>query len=199
MRLTGVIPGVLLLGAAVLAIAPQVSAFMREDVIEGNPASPVRVFIYEDLQCGDCAKFRTMLDERLLPKYGARVCFIHRDFPLAKHEWARPAAVAARWVYGQSSALGFALRREILSEHDNITAQTLRPWLAEFAKRNGLDPNGILASIDDNRLGAVVDQERQAAAARGVTRVPAVFIGGQSFVETIVYEDVARALDEALR
>ncbi|NWF85183.1 MAG: thioredoxin domain-containing protein, partial [Bryobacteraceae bacterium] len=56
--------------------------------VEGNPSSPVRVVIYEDLQCSDCAAFRKMLDEKLLPRYGSKVAFEHRDFPLAKHSWA---------------------------------------------------------------------------------------------------------------
>ena len=40
------------------------------------------------------AAFRRMLDEKLLPKYGDEVAFVHRDFPLAKHAWARQAAAA---------------------------------------------------------------------------------------------------------
>ena len=55
--------------------------------------SKVRVLIYEDLQCPDCAEFRRMMDEKILPRYGERVAFIHRDFPLAKHAWARKAAI----------------------------------------------------------------------------------------------------------
>ena len=34
--------------------------------------------------------------------------------------------------------------------------------------------------------------------ARGVERTPTVYVGGVAFVETIIYEDLARALDEAL-
>ena len=63
-----------------------------QHLIEGAAKSPVRVLIYEDLQCPDCADFRQMMDTHLLPKYGATVTFEHRDFPLAKHAWARKAA-----------------------------------------------------------------------------------------------------------
>src|SRR5579872_3797430 len=82
-------------------------------IVEGNPDSPVKVLIYEDLQCGDCANFGALLDEKLLSRYGSRVAFVHRDFPLGKHDWARPAAMAARWVWQQNSRLGIAFRREI--------------------------------------------------------------------------------------
>jgi protein-disulfide isomerase len=168
------------------------------DVVEGNPASPVKVLIYDDLQCGDCARFRAMFDEKILPKYGAKVAFVHRDFPLGKHDWARPAAVAARWVWDQDHVYGIAIRREILAEQDHITLRSLNGWLLNFAARNHLDQNGIINSLTDSRFNSLVDQDRQAAVARGVERTPTVYIGGVALVETILYEDLARALDEVL-
>lgn len=170
----------------------------RSDVMEGNSASPVKVLIYEDLQCSDCARLRALLDEKILPKYGSKVAFIHRDFPLGKHEWARPAAIAARWVYEQNPQAGITFRRELLAELNNITLQSLKPWLADFATRNHLDPKGILDSLSDQRLATLVDQDQQSAVARGISHTPTVFVGGQAFVETIIYEDLARALDDAL-
>jgi protein-disulfide isomerase len=178
--------------------AGQCAAAARNDIMEGNPASPVRVLIYEDLQCSDCARFRVLLDEKILPKYGSKVAFVHRDCPLGKHEWARPAAIAARWVSEQSNELGITVRRELLSEQDSITSHNLKQWFIDFAYRNRLDPKGMVASLSDQRLGALVDQDRQAAVARGVTRAPTVYVGGVAFVETIIYDDLARALDEAL-
>jgi protein-disulfide isomerase len=182
---------------ALIALA-QIATAARMDIVEGNPASAVKVLIYEDLQCSDCATFRAMLDEKLLPKYGTRVAFVHRDFPLGKHDWARPAAIAARWVYEQDSERGITFRREILSELNSINARSLKSWLVEFASRNRLDQGGIVAALDDPRLNSLIDQERQGATARGVKSTPTVYVGGVSFVETILYDDLARVIDEAL-
>jgi len=170
----------------------------RRDLVEGNPASPVKVVIYEDLQCGDCLNFRLLLDGKLLPKYGTRVAFVHRDFPQARHDWARPAAVAARWVQEQSPALAVVFRREIMSEQNHITTGNLKPWIVEFAVRNDLDPKGMLHSLEDPRLNGLVDQDYQGGVARGLSRTPTVIVGGQKLVETILYDDVARALDTEL-
>jgi protein-disulfide isomerase len=184
--------------AAILATGILFAA-MRRDVIEGNAGSPVKVIIYGDLQCPDCAKLRTLLDEKILPKYGSRVAFIHRDFPLGRHEWARQAAMVGRWVYEQDPEAGIAFRREIMSEQNSITGQNLKPWLTEFAARNKLDQRGIVAAIGDARLSALVDQDLAAGAARSVTRVPVVFVGGQTLVETIVEDDFVQALESALK
>jgi protein-disulfide isomerase len=181
-----------------LSLIPNSAWAGRMDVMEGHRASSVRVLIYEDLQCGDCARFQAMFEQKILPKYGSKVAFVHRDFPLAKHDWARSAAVAARWVYEQNKELGIDIRRELLSEQANINPHNLNAWLSEFAGRNHLDQKGIVDSLSDARLNALVDQDRQAAEARGITNTPTVYVGGQAFVETIVYEDLARALDTAL-
>jgi protein-disulfide isomerase len=182
---------------AILALVACCSALFakRSEIVEGNPASPVRVVIYEDLQCSDCERFRSLLDEKILPRYGSRVAFVHRDFPLGKHEWARQAAVAARWVYAQDPDLGITFRRELMAEHDHITPANLRGWLQEFAARNHLDEKGILDSITAPQLVAMVDQDYQGGVARGVAQTPTVYVGGQKLVETILYDDFARALD----
>ena len=86
-----------------------------------------------------------------------------------------------------------------MSEQDHITAANLKPWIVEFAMRNELDPQGMLHSLEDPHLNAIVDQDYQGGVARGVVRTPTVIVGGQKLVETIIYEDVARALDTGLR
>ena len=171
---------------------------MKPEIVEGNPSSTVRVLIYEDLQCPDCQNLRTLLDTKVLPRYGKRVAFIHRDFPLGKHDWARAAAVAARWVYSQDPELGITFRREIMAEQDHITIANLRPWLLEFAARNKLDQKAMLNALSDQRLIAMVDQDYQAGIARGVSHTPTVLVGGEKIVETVLYEDLARALDGEL-
>jgi protein-disulfide isomerase len=168
------------------------------DVVEGNPSAAVKVTIYDDLQCSYCQTLRTMLDEKLLPRYGNQVAFIHRDLPLGRHDWARPAAMVSRWVYEQDPRLGIVFRRELLDEQEHLTPATLKPWLVQFAIRNKLSEQGIIAAMSDPRLAIMVDQDIQTATVRGVKKIPAVFVYGQSFAETIIYDDLARVIDQAL-
>jgi protein-disulfide isomerase len=183
----------------VLLTASTAVALGRSDVVEGNAGSPVKVVIYGDLQCSDCARLRTLLDEKILPRYGNRVAFVHRDYPLGKHEWARQAAMAGRWVFEQNHDAGIAFRREIMAEQNNLSLANLKPWLQEFAQRYKLSERDIIACLTDPRLATLVDQDLASGSARSVARIPAVFLGSQSFVETILEDDLVRALDEALR
>ncbi len=84
----------------------------QQPLIEGQAQSTVRVIIYEDLHCPDCADFRRVLDEKILPRYADKAAFIHRDFPRAKHAWARKAAIAARYFGEIKPELGLAYRRQ---------------------------------------------------------------------------------------
>ena len=169
-----------------------------QHLVEGNPAAPVRVIIYEDFQCPDCAALRRMLDEKLLPRYGAKVAFEHRDFPLAKHAWARKAALAARFFEDTSMELAVAFHRHALANRREISAANFDERLAAFARQHGADPSKALAALQDERYAALVDQDLLEGVARGVAKTPTVFVDGTPFIETFTFEELSKALDAAL-
>lgn len=184
------------MGAAILtAMSAYPSA---QHLIEGAAQSPVRVVIYEDLQCPDCADFRVMLDEKLLPRYASMVRFEHRDFPLAKHAWARKAAIAARFFEESKPGLGLAYRKYSLTNLREITAINFNDRLSQFAKDHDVDPAKAVASLDDARLAAIVEEDYQEGVARGIAHTPTVLVNGRPFVETFAVEDVAKAIDAEL-
>jgi protein-disulfide isomerase len=185
-----------LLAATALAT---MSAFpAAQHLIEGAAQSPVRVIIYEDLQCPDCADFRVMLDEKLLPRYAATVRFEHRDFPLAKHAWARKAAIAARFLEETQPGLGLAYRKYAMAHLREIKADNFNDRLSEFAKDHGVDPAKAVAALSDARLAGLVEEDYQEGVARGIAHTPTVLVNGRPFVETFPVEDVAKAIDAEL-
>jgi len=174
-------------------------ALAQVHLVEGKGDSPVRVVIYEDLQCPDCADFRVMLDQKLLPKYGVKVAFEHRDFPLPKHKWARPAAVAARFYQQQNAALAILWRRETMRDQARITSETFPLYFVEFAKRNGIDPAKAEAALNDPALNALVQKDYEDGVARGIAHTPTALVNGAPFIETIPYEEISAGIDSALR
>jgi protein-disulfide isomerase len=170
----------------------------QEYVVEGNKSSAVRVIAYEDLQCPDCAVYRKMLDEKLLPKYGGTVAFEHREFPLRKHQWARPASIAVRYFGTLKPETGIAFRRYCANHLMEITAENFEAKLREFAKANGADPDKAIAALSDPGLAKIVQEEFQEGIARGVARTPTVFVNGEPFIETFTFEDISKSIDAAL-
>jgi protein-disulfide isomerase len=182
--------------AAILASLPMLAADAH--LIEGAAQSPVRVLIYEDLQCPDCADFRKMLDEKLLPRYAATVRFEHRDFPLAKHAWARKAAIAARFFEEQRPSLGLEFRKHCMAHQKDINAENFDQQLAAFSTGHKIDPAKAQASLSDRRLADLVEKDFQDGVARGIAHTPTVLVNGKPFIETFPVEDVASAIDAEL-
>ncbi|HTS47723.1 MAG TPA: thioredoxin domain-containing protein [Bryobacteraceae bacterium] len=182
--------------AALLASWPMLAA--DQHMVEGAAQSPVRVLIYEDLQCPDCAVFRTMLDTQLLPRYAATVRFEHRDFPLAKHAWARRAAIAARYFEAAKPGLGLEFRKYAMAHQSEITADNFNDQLSQFAQTHGTDPAKALAALEDRNLAGLVQKDLDDAVARGIAHTPTVLVNGTPFIETFSIEEVAAAIETQL-
>ncbi len=183
---------------AALATLSVMSGF--ELPVEGNAASKVRVVIYEDLQCPDCADFRVMMDRHLLPKFEKQVAFEHRDFPLPKHAWARQAAVAARMMAEKSPQLALEWRRYALGHIKEINASgDFKGKLLAWAKQHGLDTASVTAALEDAALNAAVEKDFKEGLARGVAKTPTVFVDGEPFVESFPLEEISSAIERALK
>jgi len=187
------------LGLAI-ALACSVPIFAVEELplVEGNAKSRVRVVVYEDLQCSDCAVYRRMMDEQLLPKFAAQVAFEHRDFPLPKHVWARKAAIAARFFATIKPETAVAFRRETLEKQAAITPENFNAHLAAFAKSHGIEPTRAIAALDEAWYAKLVEEDYQEGIARGISKTPTVFVDAEPFVETFSAEDIAKTIREAL-
>jgi len=185
-----------LAGFFVLSAAP---AMAQAHLVEGRADSPVRVVIYEDLQCPDCADFRVMLDRKLLPRFGAKVAFEHRDFPLPKHKWARPAAVAARFFQQQSVALAILWRQETMRDQSKVTTETFPAYFAAFVKRNGIDSAKAEAALNDPALEALVQKDYAEGVARGIAHTPTALVNGAPFIETFTFEEIGTGIESALK
>jgi protein-disulfide isomerase len=172
--------------------------FAQQPLIEGNAASPVRVLIYEDLQCPDCANFRAEMEKDLLPRFAKTVAFEHRDFPLAKHSWARKASVAARFFANVSPETGIEFRRVTMTKLREIKPETFNEHVGSFAAAHKVDRAKAIAALDDPALAAAVEKDYQEGVARGIARTPTVLVDGEPFIERFPIADVIKSIEAAL-
>ncbi|MBZ5603644.1 MAG: DsbA family protein [Acidobacteriia bacterium] len=175
------------------------AAFSQQAPIEGNPKAAIRVIIYEDLQCPDCAVFRSMLDETLLPRFKSAVAFEHRDFPLAKHVWARKAAIAARYFATVSPGVSLEFRRVTMAHIQDIGKDGFDAHLEAFARAHQIDPAKVTAALSDAKLAAEVESDYRDGVARGVAHTPTVLVDGEPFIESFPVEDVVKSIERALQ
>lgn len=164
--------------------------FAGEVLREGDAKSTVRVVVYEDLQCPECAVCRKMVDEQLLPKFGAQAALKYRNFPLPKHKWARGAVIAARFVAVGNPKTGVAFRRMTLANLTTINPENFNADLSDFAKNHDVEPARAIA--------ALVEDHYQEGIARGISKTPTVFVDAGPFVEQFEREAVVKAIRAAL-
>jgi protein-disulfide isomerase len=167
-------------------------------LVEGDASSAVRVIVYEDLQCKDCAWLRRKLDDRLIPAFGNRVGFEYRDFPLPKHAWARRASVASKHFQRTSAELAIGFRREVLGNLSMITEQLLPVWVSAFAARHAQDAAEAGRALEDAALDAAVESDYQSGVAMGISKTPTVLVGKTRFVEWIPLEELIAAIGRRL-
>ena len=138
-----------------------------------------------------------MMDRHLLPKFGAKAAFEHRDFPLPKHEWARKAAVAARYFGSLRPELGTEWRRFALAHLGEITLANFDEKLSAWATQQHADPAAALAALRSKPFNDGVERDYQEGIARGVAHTPTVLVDGEPFIETFTLEEISAAIEKA--
>ena len=160
--------------------------------------SLVTVTVFEDLACGDCADYAQMLDEHLAPKYGRRVLFVQKDFPLEKHEWAYAAAVAARYLSSRSPAAAHRFRRYCMHERHQISTASLARHFRNFARDAGIDVPSFPEVEGDKSSRAAVEKDLAEGRELGVEKTPTVFAGEAVLIELFELEEITAAIETAL-
>lgn len=137
-------------------------------------------------------------DGRFSTKYGSLVAFEPRDFPLPKHDWARSAAIAARHFEKVRPEAAVEFRRFIYTRIKQTPVEGFEERVREFARDQGLDPSEAVSALRSRELDALVEKDYEEGVARGVSKVPTIYIEDRAFIEKFRRTDVAAAIDKAL-
>ena len=69
----------------------------------GGPATaPVVIVGFDDLECPYCARLHKSIFPAITQRYGDKVHFVYKDFPIDQHPWAMRAAVNVNCLAQQS-------------------------------------------------------------------------------------------------
>lgn len=166
--------------------------------VYGNPNADVRVIVYEDLQCPDCAVFGDMIENFLLRPYGGSVAIEIRDFPLPKHSWAREAAIVARFLETKDSQLAAGFRRRMRQSIDAVNRNGFKYALSSFCRKNRLNVAELEAALIDPRYADAVDSDFRQGFEMGIRKTPTVIVGDSKFIETIDLGRLRSAIEQQL-
>ncbi|MCB9785293.1 MAG: DsbA family protein [Deltaproteobacteria bacterium] len=157
----------------------------------GPADAKVTIVEYSDFQCPYCSKAAETA-HKIKEKYGDKVRFVFRQFPLSFHQNAMPAAQAA---------LAAAEQGKFWEMHDKMFANQNalgREDLEKYAQEIGLDMSKFKAALDNSTFKEKVDSDQKLGESVGVQGTPSMFIGAERIENPIDFDAVSAQIDAAL-
>ncbi len=164
----------------------------------GRADAPVTLEEFGDFQCPPCGKLADPINQ-LQREYDPRVRVIFRHFPLAMHQHARAAALAAEAAaqQGRFWEMHDVLYREQSTWSKVPDAQAL---LKSYAGMLGLNVDRFEKDMESDKTKARVMSDQQHGAKLGVTTTPTIFINNQALRASSLNPNSLRAaIDAALK
>ncbi len=171
----------------------------------GGKAPKVTLIAFSEFQCPFCARAASTALEEVAKSYGddLRVVFKHR--PLAFHDRALPAALAAEAAGEQGKF--WEMHDKLFSGHCGVNPRpdcnqqkVLDPaTLEKYATELGLDLSRWKAAMAGSRAKSRVDADQKLADQFGVRGTPTFFVNGRALVGAQPAERFRSLIDEEIK
>jgi len=140
--------------------------------VRGPQNAPVTIVEFSDFQCPFCLKAYPTV-RAVLAKYGDKVRFSYRDFPLRQiHGQAQEAAEAGRCAADQGKFWQF---HDYLFENPSDLS---REKLIASAEKVSLDTAALELCVESGKHRSEVEQDYQQGLQAGINGTPAFYING---------------------
>lgn len=162
----------------------------------GAESATVTVVEFADFQCPHCALLSDVMDD-LVARYGDRVRFYYKQFPLQSHPQAFAASVASLAAHRQGSFWDY--ESMIFHNQDRLSLATdPTPLLVQWAQELGLNSERFVADLASAELAAQVNADRAEGMAAGMQATPTVFVNGVMVLDEYTLEGLSAVIDAAL-
>src|SRR5207247_6347690 len=166
--------------------------------IRGNPDAPVTLEEFGDFECSSCKNVATFLD-KAIKEYHPHVRLIFRSFPLAMHQDARDAALAAEaaGLQGRYWEMHDMLFREQAVWSSASDAGML---FDSYAETLGLDLNQFRKDVKSDKVRERIETDQARAKSLGDNTAPTLFVDRREMgPNDRTPEGVRRLVDEAVK
>jgi protein-disulfide isomerase len=157
----------------------------------GPASARVTIVEFSDFQCPYCSRAASAV-KQIKEKYGDKVRFVFRQFPLSFHQNAHLAAEAALAANAQNKFWEY---------HDKLFANQNaldRASLEKYAKEVGLKPAEFKKALDDKQFAAKADADMKLGQDVAVQGTPTMFLNGKRVDNPTDFTGISKLIDEAL-
>jgi NhaA family Na+:H+ antiporter len=164
-----------------------IPAVSERDHVQGPLDAPVVFVEYGDYECPHCLQAHSIVRE-LQDRWGERVCFVYRHFPIrSSHPHAQHAAEAAEAAGAQGK---FWEMHDLLFENQGAL---LDENLIEYAQQISLDHAQFKRDLAEGRFKDRVEEDFKSGVRSGVNGTPTFYINDERYdgpwdVESLVEE-----------
>jgi protein-disulfide isomerase len=156
----------------------------------GGENAAVTIIEFSDYECPYCKHAEPTVD-KVLEAYGDKVRLFYRDYPLAFHANAKPAAEAAHCANAQGKFWEY--HRKLMASEE-LSAEKFK----SLADEVGLERTKFDACLAENDFQAAIEKDVKDGEAAGVNGTPAFFINGRMIDGARPFEQFKEIIDEEL-
>ncbi|MEQ1573722.1 MAG: DsbA family protein [Vicinamibacterales bacterium] len=157
----------------------------------GPTDAAVQLTVFSDFECPYCKRFEPTLT-KLMETYRERIRIVWRHFPLAIHEKAFPAALAAQCAHDQGR---FWAYHDVLFANQGRLADA---DLKRMAREIGVTMSVFESCLDSGTHRDQIQSDLRAGGRLGVTGTPTVFINGRVLIGALDQSEYEKAIVEEL-
>ena len=181
------------------------TGILDSDHYRGKADSKVLVVEYADPQCPGCAQMMPIMDS-LYKKYGDKVAFVYRHYPLSYHKNGRSAAIAAE-AAGEQGYFWEMLSKlfSTQSQWQSLSGDDLIDKYADLFKSvagSKGDVSTFKKALNKESLAKKVDNDYELGKKDNLSATPTVIVNGEEVdfysatkgTESIIADSIEAAL-----
>ena len=154
----------------------------------GRSPAPVTIAVFSDFECPFCGRFHSRWNA-LHKRFADTVALVFIHYPLDRHRFARPAAMAAECAEKQGRFAEYA--DAIFAAQDSLGILT---W-TDLATRAHVDTVPFKQCVTDSSSGSDFQIAKDLAAEVGVAGTPTVVIDGVKYREPPTDEQILQSIE----
>ena len=158
---------------------------------QGKANAPVTITEFSDYQCPYCKTANEEM-KKVLAKYGDKIRFAYRHFPLQTHPLSRQAAQAAEAAGAQGKF--WQMHDKIFDNQDSLTADSFE----KFAGEIGLNIDQFRKDVVAQKYVDLVNKDYQDGITLQVQGTPTFYVNGR-LVQLSSFSDLYGYIDAALK
>ena len=179
----------------------------------GPESAPVIIVGFDDLECPFCGRLHESIFPAITQRYGDKVRFVYKDYPLDMHPWAMRAAVDVNCLGAQSEKGYWNLVDYIHAHASDVGAdpkdakadKTLaraNEQLDKLTKEQGEFQKADMPKLEaclTKQDTAAIEASKKIGEALNIDSTPTLFINGDKIDGALPLDFLFGEIDDALR